>query len=67
MNENITYVMSILTVWDCPVSLWQPTLSPGACPTNDISIVFKIWPKFAVLLFKIYSTDHNEILNILTV
>ena len=35
----------------------------GARPTNDISISFEIRPKFAVLWFKIYSTDHNEILH----
>ena len=34
---------------------------PGARPTNDISIEFEIGPKFAVLWFKIYSTDHNKI------
>ena len=33
----------------------------GARPTNDISISFEIRPKFAVLWFKIYSTDHNKI------
>ena len=32
----------------------------GPCPTNDISIKFKIIPKFEVLWFKPYSTDHNE-------
>ena len=37
--------------------------SPGARPTNDISIEFEIRPKFAVLWFEIYSTDHNEILH----
>ena len=36
---------------------------PGARPTNDISIEFEIQPKFAVLWFKMYSTDHNEILH----
>ena len=36
---------------------------PGARPTNDISIEFEIRPKFAVLWFKLYSTDHNEILH----
>ena len=36
---------------------------PGARPTNDISIEFEIRPKFAGLWFKIYSTDHNEILH----
>ena len=34
----------------------------GARPTNDISIEFEIRPKLAVFCFKIYSTDHNEIL-----
>ena len=36
---------------------------PGACPTNDISIEFEILPKFAVLWFKMYSTDHHKILH----
>ena len=35
----------------------------GAGPTNDISIEFEIRPKFAVLWFKICSTNHNEILH----
>ena len=35
----------------------------GARPTNDISIEFEIQPKFAVLWFEIYSTDHNDILH----
>ena len=38
-------------------------MSSGARPTKDISIEFKIQPKFAVLWFEIYSTDHNEILH----
>ena len=42
--------------------IW-PILGPGARPTNDISIEFEIQPKFAVLCFEIYSTDHNEILH----
>ena len=37
---------------------------PGARPTNDISIKFEIRPKFEVLWFKMYSSDHNEILHI---
>ena len=37
--------------------------TPGASPTNDISIEFVIRPKIAVLWFKIYSTDHNKILH----
>ena len=36
---------------------------PDARPTNDISIEFEIRPKFAVLWFKMYSTDHNEIVH----
>ena len=32
-------------------------------PTNDISIELEIWPKFGLLWFKMYSTDHNEILH----
>ena len=31
----------------------------GARPTKDISIEFEIRPKFAVLWFKMHSTDHN--------
>ena len=37
--------------------------SPGAHPTNDISIEFEIRPNFAVLWFKIYFTYHNEVLH----
>ena len=37
--------------------------APGARPTNDISIEFEIRPKFAVLWFKMYSTDHYKILH----
>ena len=37
---------------------------PGAHPINDISIEFEFRPKFAVLWFKIFSTDHNEISHI---
>ena len=39
------------------------SVSPGARPTNDISIELEIRSKFAVLWFKMYSTDHNEILH----
>ena len=35
----------------------------GARPTNYISIEFEIRPKFAVLRFKMCSTDHYEILH----
>ena len=37
--------------------------SPGARPTNGISIEFEIRSKFAVFWFKRYSTDHNKILH----
>ena len=33
----------------------------GARPTNDITIQFKIRPKFQVLWYKIYATNHSEI------
>ena len=36
-----------------------PARYPAARPTNGITIEFEIGPKFAVLLFKVYSTDHN--------
>ena len=36
---------------------------PGARPTIDISIEFEIRPNFAVLWFKIYSSDHNKMLH----
>ena len=42
-------------------------MASGARPTNDISIEFEIRPKFAVLWFKMYFTDHNEILHSYTV
>ena len=35
---------------------------PDARPTNAILIEFGLRQKFAVLLFKMCSTDHNEIL-----
>ena len=40
-----------------------PETLPGARPTNDISIEFQNRPNFAVLWFKMFSTDHNEILH----
>ena len=36
---------------------------PVAHPTNDISLEFENRPKFAVLWFKMYSTDLNGILH----
>ena len=35
----------------------------GAGPTDDILIEFEIWPKFGVLWFKVYITNHNKILH----
>ena len=44
-----------------------PTLfmycGPGARPTNDVSIEFKIQWNFVMVLFITYSADHNEILH----
>ena len=37
--------------------------SPGARPTNDISIELEIRPNFAVPWFKMCSTDPNEIVH----
>ena len=45
-----------LAVW------WLGYTRPGARLTDGISIEFEIRPHFAVLQFKVYSTDHNEIL-----
>ena len=38
------------------------TLS-GARTTNEISIEFEIQPKFVVLWFEIYASDHKEIVH----
>ena len=38
-------------------------MSPGVCPTNGISIESEIRPKLAVPWFKIYSTDHSNMLH----
>ena len=35
-------------------------MKPGTGPTKNILIEFEIRPKFAVLCFEMYSTDHNE-------
>ena len=50
-----------------PIFYRVASLGPGARPTNDISIEFEIWPKLGVLWFKMYFTDHNEILHSVTV
>ena len=36
---------------------------PGGRPTKNILIKFEIWPKYVVLWFKMYSTNHNKILH----
>ena len=49
-------------------SLPEPMMKfrqPGARPTNEISIEFEIRPKFPMLWFEIYSTDHSKILHTL--
>ena len=38
-------------------------VGPGTHPTDKVLIKFEIRPKFAVLWFKKYSTDHNKILH----
>ena len=52
---------AIIETNDYPVH-WCIYSSPGVRPTHNISIEFKIQPKFAVLWLKMYSTNHNEIL-----
>ena len=42
---------------------YERCIQPGTRPNNGISIEFDIRPKFAMLWFKMYSTDHNEILH----
>ena len=49
---------SICLTQSGPVITWI-----GPRPTNNISIEFEIWPKFAVRWLKMYLTDHNEILD----
>ena len=39
------------------------TVTPGSRPTNDIPIEFEIRPFLEVLWFKMYFTDHNEIMH----
>ena len=51
---------AISSYFDCGLNTTSAMSSRR--PTNDISIEFEIWPQFAVLWFKVYSTDHNEIL-----
>ena len=53
-SAQIGSVVSTAHFWDI--------VMPGARPTNGISIEFEIRPKFAVIWFRMYSTDHNEIL-----
>ena len=35
----------------------------GDRPTNDVPIEFEIKPTFEVLWFRMYPTDHNDILH----
>ena len=60
---TLTYIFKVIWPW---LRKWCPLCSiysSGARPTNDISIEFEIWPKFAMLLFNTYSADHNDILH----
>ena len=61
-NSNFLHGTSVLSLM-LVTELALLVLRPGTRPTNDISIKFEIQPKFAVLWFEIYSTDHNEILH----
>ena len=51
-NASVSYLLQLLA------PPWH-----GPRPNNDISMKFKIRPKFEVLWFKMYSTDHNEMLH----
>ena len=56
--------------WTSNLSCFKPWIvhiaeacRPGARPINKISIEFAMRPKSAVLRYKMYSTDHSEILH----
>ena len=57
-----TYMQNFLSLAKtlCP-AIYRNGSSTGNRPTDHISIEFEIRPKFAVLLFKMYSTNHNGI------
>ena len=64
VQETKVGVFSVRWPFNSGCLIWHlGVISSGARPTNDISIKFKIWPKLAMLWFKIYHTDHNEILH----
>ena len=68
LTESSNYAQPI-TIWSNLPCNWPSTAwayfendtesSPGARPTNGISIEFEIRSKFAVFWFKRNSTDHN--------
>ena len=53
----MTLLSQILTQWNQYDGTWRPS------QVNDISIKFEIRPKFAVLCFEMYLTNHNKILH----
>ena len=67
MSLTIYFVITHYDVIPSIQDEWLKCVTPGVStsirPTNCISIEFEIRPKFAVLWFKMYSTDHNEILH----
>ena len=63
MREDVTYMQNFLSLAKTLYpAIYRNGSRTGTRPTNHISIEFEIRPKFAVLLFKMYSADHNEIL-----
>ena len=57
-EPNISYLIPMEAK---ALAFLQPI--PCARPTNGIAIEFEIQSKFGMLYFKIYLTDHNEILH----
>ena len=53
---------TILSQLKCVKMSFEGQSYIATTPTKDISIKFEIQPKFAMLLFKMYSTDHKEML-----
>ena len=58
----------MFTSWHCMLDtageiMCDQLKRSGACPTYGILVEFEIWSKFAVLWFKMCSTDHNNILH----
>ena len=58
-KQSKTKLVCIFYVVHYEYSAWY-TMTPGARPTNGISIEFVIRPKSEMLWFNMYSTDHYE-------